>query len=109
MASNPASTGPVPFSFEVEPGADKIVVRCTGSLTSEHTHDFQLQVRPLVLQTQHLQFDLSRVPYIDSSGLGTLVSLYTSARAAHCELKLVGFNEQIRNLLHITNLLWIFE
>jgi len=45
---------------------------------------------------------------MDSMGLGTLVGLYTSARAAGCELQLLNIGKRIRELLGLTNLLSVF-
>jgi anti-sigma B factor antagonist len=41
-------------------------------------------------------------------GIGTLVRLYVSAKAAGCSLELVNLSGQIRNLLGITNVLSLF-
>ena len=46
---------------------------------------------------------------MDSSGLGTIVGLYVSARTSRCEFTLVNANPQIRELLGISNLLLLFE
>jgi anti-sigma B factor antagonist len=45
---------------------------------------------------------------MDSMGLGTLVSLYTSARGAGCEMQLLHVGKRIRELLGLTNLLSVF-
>jgi anti-sigma B factor antagonist len=95
------------FSIEVEERGDEIVVRCSGALVAENTERVKSTVKPLLDKTKRLLMDLGGVGYVDSAGLGTLVSLYTSARAAQCEFKLANFNTQIRDLLHITNLLWM--
>jgi anti-sigma B factor antagonist len=95
------------FSIEVEERSEEIVVRCAGALVTENTERVKSTVKPLLDKTKRVLLDLAGVGYVDSAGLGTLVSLYTTARAVHCEFKLVNFNEQIRDLLHITNLLWL--
>ena len=56
-----------------------------------------------------LVLDLGDVDYIDSSGLGTIAGLYVSARTGRCEFALINANEQIRELLGISNLLKLFE
>ncbi|MGA7841134.1 MAG: STAS domain-containing protein, partial [Candidatus Acidiferrales bacterium] len=58
--------------------------------------------RPLIL-------DLSELAYMDSSGLGTLVALYISAKGAKGELQLLNLSPRIRELLSITNVLSVFE
>jgi anti-sigma B factor antagonist len=53
--------------------------------------------------------DLSKVTYIDSSGLGTLLATYISAKSAGCDLKLVNLTQRIKDLLHLTRLASVFE
>jgi len=59
--------------------------------------------------SKQLVLDLSGVSYIDSSGLGTLVGVYSSARAAGADIKLAGLNQRLRDLLQITKLVTVFE
>jgi anti-sigma B factor antagonist len=49
------------------------------------------------------------VSQVDSGGLGTLVSLFTSARNAGGTLKLASLNQRVGDLLQITKLVTIFE
>jgi anti-sigma B factor antagonist len=53
--------------------------------------------------------NLAGVNYIDSSGLGTLVSGFTSVRKAGGELKLVNLTEKVDNLMQITKLYTVFD
>ncbi len=41
-------------------------------------------------------------------GLGTLMSLYTSARTSGCEMQLLNIGKRVRELLGLTNLLSVF-
>ena len=49
------------------------------------------------------------VDYIDSSGLGELVSAFTSIRSQGGELKLLKLTKRVRSLLQITRLLTVFD
>ena len=42
-------------------------------------------------------------------GLGAIVSLYASAKAAGCELKLINLSKRVREIFRVTNLLSVFE
>lgn len=53
--------------------------------------------------------NLSDVDYIDSSGLGELVTAFTTVRNQGGELKLVNLTKRVRDLLQITKLLTVFE
>ncbi|RDV43662.1 anti-anti-sigma factor [Leifsonia sp. ku-ls] len=51
-----------------------------------------------------LALDLSQVEFIDSSGLGALVSGLKTARTSGGDLRLVGATEQVAGVLRLTNL-----
>jgi anti-sigma B factor antagonist len=53
--------------------------------------------------------NLSAVSYVDSSGIGELVSRYTTTKNAGGRLKLLNLPKKIKDLLMITKLLTVFE
>ncbi|WP_158786815.1 STAS domain-containing protein [Granulicella sp. L46] len=53
--------------------------------------------------------NLAEVNYIDSSGLGELVSAYTGVKNAGGELKLLNLTSKVRDLLVITKLVTVFD
>jgi anti-sigma B factor antagonist len=55
-----------------------------------------------------LLIDFSRTGYIDSSGLGALVSVSKKIREAGGELRLSGLNEDLRSLFELTKLDTLF-
>jgi anti-sigma B factor antagonist len=62
----------------------------------------------LIPGTKRIVLELTRVEYMDSMGLGSLVRLYVSTKAAGCELELINFGPRIRQLLDLTGLLSVF-
>jgi anti-sigma B factor antagonist len=55
-----------------------------------------------------LLLNLAEVSYIDSSGIGALVGVYTAARKQGGELQLLKITNRVRNLLQITKLYTVF-
>jgi len=53
--------------------------------------------------------NLADVSYIDSSGLGALVSGYTTLAGQGGQLKLLNLTKKVQDLLQITKLLTVFE
>jgi len=53
--------------------------------------------------------NLAKVGYIDSSGIGELVSSYTAINKEGGELKLLNLTQKIQDLLTITKLLTVFD
>ena len=53
--------------------------------------------------------NLGEVNYIDSSGIGELVSAFTSVRNQGGELKLLNLTKKVHDLLQITKLYTVFD
>ncbi|HZM89500.1 MAG TPA: STAS domain-containing protein [Blastocatellia bacterium] len=58
---------------------------------------------------KRILLNLADVNYIDSAGLGSLISAYTSSKREGASLKLVNLTKRIQNLLAITKLITVFE
>lgn len=58
---------------------------------------------------KRLVINLANVTYIDSAGVGALVSAYTSAKRQGGGLKLLHLTERTRETLQLTRLLTVFE
>ena len=54
-------------------------------------------------------FNLGDVSYIDSSGLGHLVSAFTSVRKQGGELKLLNLTKKVHDVMQITKLYTVFD
>jgi len=54
-------------------------------------------------------FNLGDVDYIDSSGLGHLVSAYTSVQTQGGELKLLNLTKKVQDVMQITRLYTVFD
>jgi len=87
-----------------------LVVDCSGRVVfGEESASLRDSVKKLLAQNPKVVMNLGEVNYIDSGGLGTLVSLYTSARNAGGAVKLAKLSKRVGELLQITKLLTIFE
>lgn len=58
---------------------------------------------------KQILLNMESVNYIDSSGIGELVSSYVTICTQGGKIKLVNTAQKVRNLLHITKLLTVFE
>ena len=79
---------------------DRGVLSLRGPLTLENVPPFLNAVRRENAPTMIL--DLSGVPYVDSSGLGSLVSAYTSCQKAGRRVALTGVNPRVQKVFEIT-------
>ena len=58
---------------------------------------------------KNILLNLGMVDYIDSSGLGNLISAYASVRKQGGELKLLKLTNKVHDLLQITKLFTVFD
>jgi anti-sigma B factor antagonist len=87
-----------------------LVVDCSGRVVfGEESATLRDIVKKLLAENPNVVMNLREVNYIDSGGLGTLVSLYTSARSAGGAVKLASLSQRVGDLLQVTKLLTIFE
>ena len=87
-----------------------LVVDCSGRVVfGEESASLRNTVKKLLAKSPKVVLNLREVNYFDSGGLGTLVSLYTSARNAGGAVKLASLSQRIGDLLQLTRLHMIFE
>src|SRR6187549_1311317 len=65
--------------------------------------------RPVGEGKKKILLNLSGVGYVDSSGIGELVSSFTAVNKEGGQLKLLNLTQKIQDLLAITKLLTVFD
>lgn len=90
---------------------DVTVIDAAGRITlGEGASAFRDLIRDLAAKgDKKLLLNLSEVSYIDSSGIGELVSGFTTVTNHGGSLKLVGLSKRVKDLLQITKLYTVFE
>ena len=91
---------------------DSVVVvtvkgKLMGGKETDEVHD---QIRQILAQgKKKIVFDISKVRWMNSRGLGMLMACYTSVTNSGGELNLAGVSEKINSLFMITKLITIFK
>jgi len=86
-----------------------VVVHVEGQLIVGNRQELKdLVNRALEAGERKFLIDFARTGYIDSSGLGALVSLSKRVRELGGELRLSGLNEDLRSLFELTKLDTLF-
>lgn len=90
---------------------DVTVIDVSGRITlGEGSSALRDALRDLITQgDKKILLNLSDVSYIDSSGIGELVSGFTSVANAGGTLKLLGLTKRVKDLLQITKLYTVFD
>jgi anti-sigma B factor antagonist len=87
------------------------IVDITGRITlGDETGKLRDTIHQLIEQgKKKIVLNLAHVDYIDSSGVGELVSGYTTVRNAGGELKLLGLTKKVQDVLYVTKLYTVFD
>jgi anti-sigma B factor antagonist len=87
------------------------IVDLTGRITlGEGSVVLRDTVKELSAQGhKQILLNLANVTYIDSSGLGELISAFTSVRNAGGDVKLLNLTKRVHDLLQITKLYTVFD
>ncbi len=98
------------MGFEVKKQDDITVVDVEGQLIVGNRQELKQKVlEELEGGERKFVIDFSETGYIDSSGLGVLVSLSKKIREQGGELRLAGLNEDLRTLFELTKLDTLFK
>jgi anti-sigma B factor antagonist len=99
------------MKIETRTIGDIQILDCSGKITlGEGTMTVRNAVRDILKNNgKKIILNLSDVNYIDSSGVGELVSTYTTVTNSGGKLKLLNLTKKIQELLAITKLLTVFE
>jgi len=87
------------------------ILDCSGRITlGEGSVILRDTVRELLSKNQKkILLNLGEVTYIDSSGIGELVSAFTTVRNQGGDLKLLNLTKKVHDLLQITKLYTVFD
>jgi anti-sigma B factor antagonist len=99
------------LSITQREAGDVTILDLSGKIT---IGEGSVQLRETVRQLldggrKKILLNLGDVSYVDSSGIGELVSSYTTANKSEGQLKLLNLTKKIQDLLAITKLLTVFE
>ena len=100
------------MQLDVTRNGDRMVVRFTTrvDLEGETSDRFKNQLKDVVAQGgKHLVIDLGEVGFIDSCGLGALISALKVLRTSGGSLVLANVSEPVEAVLRITRLSRVFE
>jgi anti-sigma B factor antagonist len=88
-----------------------VIFDLSGRLTiGEPVMQMREALRSFILEgSRKFILNLQEVTYIDSSGLGELVSAFTTVRGKGGDVKLLNLTSKAKDLLQMTKLLTVFD
>jgi anti-sigma B factor antagonist len=88
-----------------------VVLDLSGRITlGEGSVQLREAIRGLISKGEkNILLNLGDVNYIDSSGLGELVSAFTTAKNQQADVKLLNLTRKVHDLLQLTKLYTVFD
>ena len=98
-------------TFRFRQVGDVTVIDAAGQIKlGDGADSFRAAVRDLIEKDQKkILVNLGEVTYIDSCGIGELVSGFTTVRNKGGQLKLLNLTERVKNLLQLTKVSMVFD
>src|SRR5215472_426036 len=106
------------LQLDLDERPEETIVYCSGKITADSAEMFQNEIRGNVIPesrgkgvpvTTRIVLDLSKVTFVDSTGLGALFSLWSAAQSKACELEIVNLNPRVEKLIGLTKLDQVFR
>jgi anti-sigma B factor antagonist len=86
-----------------------VAVIPVDELDANNASEFKRDLAPLLQANTRLVIDLSRVRFLDSSGLGAMLSCLRQLSAKGGDLKLCGMSKQVRATFELVRMHRIFD
>jgi anti-sigma B factor antagonist len=98
------------MELTVEKLGEVTIVRLPGEqLDASNAKAFKRDVASVLSGTSKVVFDLSQLHFVDSSGLGAMLSCLRQVNSAGGELKLCGLSKPVRALFELVRMHRIFD
>jgi anti-sigma B factor antagonist len=94
----------------IEKIGDVTVVELAGEqLDASNAKEFKQDIAPVIGANPKMVLDLGRLRFVDSSGLGAILSCLRQLTAAGGDLKLCGLSKPVRALFELVRMHRIFD
>ena len=99
------------MKIDIRAAGDVKILDCSGKITlGEGTMSIRNTVRDMLNSgSRKILLNLAGISYVDSAGIGELVSTYTSVVNGGGKLKLLNLSSKPLHLLTVTKLLTVFD
>ncbi len=95
------------FEFKLK---DEIgIIKIIGRLIATNAKEFKESFSDFIQQTRYIVLDLSEMEYIDSLGLGSIISFYKAITEADGDLCIANLQSKPKTLFQITKVHLIFN
>ena len=99
------------MNFKQNPVGDVMVLELSGKIMGGPDHEkFQNEIKTLIAEGHvDVLLNLAKVSWVNSTGLGILVSAFHTLKKNGGQLKICNVSDRIDNILNVTQLKLVFE
>jgi anti-sigma B factor antagonist len=98
------------MQMTVEKIREITIVQLPGEqLDASNAKEFKREIAPILAGASKLVFDLGQLRFVDSSGLGAILSCLRQVNSAGGELRLCGLSKPVRALFELVRMHRIFD
>ncbi|RKX55740.1 MAG: anti-sigma factor antagonist [Thermotoga sp.] len=97
------------FNVEVEKRDGAVIIYPKGEINAYHVSDFKARVLESIPEGEKVIIDFSNVDYVDSAGLGSLVSILKHVKTENKEMKLISLKPNLKKVFELTKLDMVFD
>ena len=90
-------------------GAVTIATFHRDELDAGNAQDFKRDIAPVLADNRNVILDLSHLRFVDSSGLGAMLSCLRQLNATGGDLKLCGMSKAVRSVFELVRMHRIFD
>lgn len=100
----------MPVTIETTQQGDPLVLRIVGeSLETENVASFRSVIAPILERSKRIVLDMSLVTFMDSTGLGSMLSCLRTVKAKDGAIKLANLTPEVRQLFEMVLMDRVFE
>jgi anti-sigma B factor antagonist len=90
--------------------SDICLLTIEGEIDAEHAAQFKRAlIKARENSAKKFVLDFHQVSFVDSTGLGILISLQRQLKEDGCRLRLAAFQDEVRSIFEITRLYRVFD
>jgi anti-sigma B factor antagonist len=99
------------MNFKCKQKDDVTILSISGKIMGGPDHDkFQAEIKRLIAEgNRKVLLDLAKVPWVNSTGLGILISGFVSLKQAEGHMKVSNVNERVLSLFYTSQINDLFE
>jgi len=100
----------MPVTIETTQQGDPLVLRIVcDSLETDNVASFRSAIAPILERSKRIVLDMSQVIFMDSTGLGSMLSCLRTVKARDGSVKLANLTAEVRQLFEMVLMDRVFE